>query len=344
MATMREIARLAGVSQATVSRVINGAQNVHPEIRERVMKWVRELNYQPNANARSLKQSRSNLIGVIVPGISNPFFPDVVHAVLEECEKQGRSVLLFESNGNAHAEWRCIQRLHAHRVEGILLVPVDPGAPHLKRLKSLGIPTVVMTQEIPGFPCVSIDHREGGRLVAEHLLDLGHVEVAFLGSSRDPKLEGFRAALLDAGIPLEKDRIIECHSWREEATYEAYLRTKEYFASGSRRVSALFAYNDLAAVGALWAFEEIGISVPDEVALVGFDNTPFAAVSRPALTSVAQPTREIGRIATDLLLQWSERGQLDSSGWVTLSPRLVVRESTRRATVRPQDGAKASGV
>lgn len=333
MATMKEIARLAGVSQATVSRVINGVENVHPEIRERVMKWVRELDYQPNVNARSLKQQRSNLLGIVLPGISNPFFPDVVHAVLDESDRHGRSVLLFESQGNAYQEWRCIQRLYAHRVEGLLLVPVDPDAPHLKRLKSMDIPTVILTQEVLGFPSVSIDHREGGRLVARHLLDLGHVDVAFLGAGRDPKLDGFRAALLDAGISFDKDRIIECRSWQEEASYEAYLRTKEYFSAKRFPVSALFAYNDLAAIGAMRAFEELGVSIPDDVALVGFDNTPLAAVARPALTTVAQPTREIGRIATDLLLEWIEGGAPEQ-GSVTLSPRLVVRESTTSATVR----------
>ncbi len=333
MATMKEIARLAGVSQATVSRVINGVDNVHPEIRERVMKSVRELDYQPNANARSLKQRRSNLLGVILPGISNPFFPDVVHAVLDESNRHGRSVLLFESNGNAYAEWRCIQRLYAHRVEGVLLVPVDPDAPHLKRLKSMDIPAVVMTQEVSGFPSVSIDHREGGRLVAKHFLDLGHVDVAFLGASRDPKLEGFRAALFDAGISFGDERIIECRSWQEEATYEAYLRTKEFFGANCPHVSALFAYNDLAAIGAMRALEELGVSVPDDVALVGFDNTPLSAVSRPALTTVAQPTREIGRIATDLLLEWIEGDEPDQ-GSVTLVPRLVVRESSTSTTVR----------
>lgn len=334
MATMKEIARLAGVSQATVSRVINGAENVHPEIRERVMRWVRELDYQPNANARSLKQRRSNLLGVVLPGISNPFFPDVVHAVLRESYRHGRSVLLFESGGNAYHEWRCIQRLYAHRVEGMLLVPVDPEAPHLKRLKSMEIPAVVLTQEIDGFPSVSIDHREGGRLVARHFLDLGHVDVAFLGARRDPKLAGFRAALLDAGIPFGDERVIECRAWHQEATYEAYLRTKEFFQQAGRPpVSALFAYNDLAAIGALRAFEELGLSVPDDVLLAGFDNTSLSAVARPALTTVAQPTQEIGRIATDLLLEWIESGEADESP-VTLAPRLVVRESTTGAMVR----------
>ncbi len=333
--TMIEIARLAGVSQATVSRVINGHPSVKPETRERVLRLVRELGFEPNANARSLVCKKSNLIGVIVPDVCNPFFPEVLRAVVGEASTHGYSVLIFDTRGSEHAERQYLATLRGYQVEGILLVPSNQKARHLRSLARYDTPVVILTQSLPDFDFVAVDHVLGGRLVAQHFLELGHTQVGFLGSSEDPKFAGFQAALAEAGLPFERARLIECHSWTELLSNKLHRELQLYLQRGGARITGLFAYNDMAAMVASKVFEEHGWRIGQDIAIAGFDNTSLALALRPGLTSVAQPTSEIGRIAVEILLT-RIRGEEDRAEriQVFLPPRLVVRASTTGVTLR----------
>jgi Transcriptional regulators len=341
MATMKDIARLAGVSQATVSRVINGHRSVHPEIREKVMEWVYRLDYKPNASARALANSQSKLIGLVVPDVSNPFFPEIIRAVSREVDHHGYGLLLADSGSNALAERRAIDVFRERRVEGLILVPVDVRAPHVQALRRLDIPVVIMTQLVEGFLCVSTDHVTGGRLVAYHLADLGHTRIACVGWSKDPKYRGFVEGLHERGLYFAPEDMFECQGWGHQLYHDAYERLGGRLAAGRPEFTAVFCLNDLLAFGAMHALRDFGLRVPEDVAVVGFDNTALAAYSKPGLTSVAQPREEIGRLAVEVLFKRLTGADKEFVGELVLRPRLVVRESTSKAA--PAANSLASG-
>lgn len=341
MPTIKDIAKRCGVSVATVSRVLNGHPTVSRDLRERVLQAARDLNYQPNAVARSLVSSRSRLLGVVIPDIVNPFFPDVVRAVEDVAAQHGYSVLLSNTDWNLYREKESLGILRSRQVDGIVLVP-SQVEPHLDWLSRSSIPVTLLTRTSPNFDSVETDHFRGGYLVARHLVDLGHTRMAVIGDTSDPKYKGFRKALIDGQIPVATN----LYSWQlskndatQEGAYQLTLQKMREFEQSTQtgswadrreRPTAIFAQNDLMAIGVLMALEELGFGVPEDMAVVGFDNILLAAAVRPALTSVAQPTYELGRLATELLIERIESGRQLPPRHIVLEPRLVVRASTTR--------------
>ncbi|HHV55754.1 MAG TPA: LacI family transcriptional regulator [Firmicutes bacterium] len=359
MPTIKDIAKRCGVSVATVSRVLNGHPTVSRDLRERVLQAARDLNYQPNAVARSLVSSRSRLLGVVIPDIVNPFFPDVVRAVEDVAAQHGYSVLLSNTDWNLYREKESLGILRSRQVDGIVLVP-SQVEPHLDWLSRSSIPVTLLTRTSPNFDSVETDHFHGGYLVARHLVDLGHTRMAVIGDTSDPKYKGFRKGLIDGQIPVATN----LYSWQlskndatQEGAYQLTLQKmrefeqfaqigspagRESWAERPERPTAIFAQNDLMAIGVLMALEELGIRVPEEMAVVGFDNTLLAAAVRPGLTSVAQPTYELGRLATELLIERIESGRQLPPRHIVLEPRLVVRASTTRLRKRATTESPAS--
>lgn len=184
---MKEIAKKAGVSQATVSRVMSGNPSVNPEIRMAVMEWVRKLDYQPNVIAQSLASNRSLLIGVIITDISNPFFSDVIKAVESEALKYGYSIILCNTDWNLDKEKKYINILRSYNADGILIVPTNPEDKYFKTLKNMETPVVVITQDVKGFSCISISHYNSGKEVAKHLIKMGYSKFVFMGDEKDEK-------------------------------------------------------------------------------------------------------------------------------------------------------------
>jgi len=327
---MKEIAKKAGVSQATVSRVINGHSSVTPDKRQKVMEWVRKLDYQPNLTAQSLVSNQSYLIGIVVPDISNPFFSEVVRVVESEADQHGYSVIICNTEGNLQKERNYINVLRSRQVDGILLVPSDATSSHLNSLKKANTPVVVITQNLTGFDSVSLSHMHGGEQVAKHLLDLGHTNIVFVaGSKKDEKFIGFKRTLRQNGIIFNDDNFIECGGWQLNSR-EVYNKVKTYLSKKENSdITALFAYNDLAAFGAMHAIQDLGLDIPKDIALIGFDNTFLSAETRPSLSTVAQPTGEMGRISLEILFKRITAKESEKGIEVILEPRLVVRESTR---------------
>jgi len=329
MATIKDIAKKAGVSSATVSRVLNGHPCVRPEVRRTVMEWVEKLGYQPNFVARGLATKKSHLIGVIIREISNPFFAEVVQAIEEAATQNGYSIVLCNTNGNLQREKESVAILLSRQVEGLLLVPAFEEETYLRSLRNKRTNVVIITLPSKWFDWVAVDHREGGRIVAKHLIGLGHTEFAFVGKEEDEKFKGFCEELEKAGLRIPQENLLKTKGCGELTSHEAYHRLREYMTKyGKPRFSAIFAYNDLAAFGVMQALEEVGVKVGKDVALVGFDNTFLANLVRPSLTSVAQPTAEIGRIGMELLLKRIRGVCDDRPTGISLQPRLVVREST----------------
>ncbi|MCP4395930.1 MAG: LacI family transcriptional regulator [bacterium] len=337
MTTMEEIAKKAGVSQATVSRVINGSPAVGLETRQRVMQWVRKLDYQPNLTAQSLVRKQSFLLGMVLPDISNPYFSEVLKVVEQEAILHGYNIIFCNSNDNIQKEKQSVTTLRGRQVDGILLVPVDSNAQHLGMLGRTNTPVVTITQDVTGFDSVSISHRHGGALVAKHLLETGHTRIGYVGSRKEEKFQGFFDALHNHGIASPDDSVLELENKGAETivrSHEIHEKLHRYLDRKSSDITAFFTSTDLVALITIHVLQERGYRIPDDFAIVGFDNTFLALEMRPTLTSVAQPVNEIGRVAIETLLGRIS-GENTSKGniKVLLEPYLVVRESTRKVKV-----------
>jgi LacI family transcriptional regulator len=331
---MTEIAKKAGVSQATVSRVLNGNPTVAPEIRQKVMEWVRKLDYQPNRAAQRLVGKQSYLLGIIIPDMVNPFFTEVLRAVERAADLNGYSIILGDSRGNLQKEKQCLNILRRHQVDGILLVPADPERSGLNLPRQKTVPVVAITRKLSTCDSVSISHTRGGALVANHFLERGHTDVAFIGSGKDERFQGFFETLHSRGISLADDHCVWIeHGWGEAIFHDVHKNVNAYLEQNNPLpVTAIFASNDIVAFVTLRILQEHGYRIPDDIAVAGFDNTFLAREAKPLLTSVVQPLDEIASLAVDTLLERiSGRTPAEQPpSAIELEPTLVVRESTRK--------------
>jgi len=331
MATMKEISKLVGVSQATVSRVLSGSSSVSPMTRQKVMEVVQKLDYRPSYSAQVLVKKQSFLIGLILPDIANPFLGEIVRQVDREASRNGYSLILSNSDGDQIKERTQLQILRARQVDGMLVVPASSESTILTTLRHSDIPSVIITQTHDAFDSVYISHEAGGRLVAQHLLSLGHTRVLLVGDNEEEneKFKGFRELFIEKGIELPAEHFLNIGTWEHNVTQRTYTAALAYFQHhGNDHVSAVFAVNDLAAFGVMHALKELKITIPQQVALVGFDDTFLAQGTNPTLTSIAQPVEEIGRVAIELLIDRLIRGIEGEPRHVRLEPLLVTRGST----------------
>ena len=327
---MKRIAKEAGVSQATVSRVVSGSASVSSEKRRAVTEAVRRLSYVRNKSAAGLASKHSYLLGLIVPELSNPFFGEIVHQIGMEANHHGYNIIICTSEGDPRNERKLLDSLRGRQVEGIMIAGSTSDSQVFKTLENINMPAVLFAQEHEGFNSVCLAHEKGGELAANHLLDLGYDRFAFVGSTDDLKLPGFVRALRAHNLDLPPQNILQAGIWGEEVAHKAYELGLRFFKDrGKLPANAMFAKNDMAAFGILQALQELNLKVPDDVALVGFDNTFISRGTRPSLTSVAQPIEEIGRSTLELLLSRTEEKEKSKPIQLRLEPRLVVRQSTR---------------
>ena len=326
MITMTEIARLTGVSQPTVSRVLNGNQAVNPEIRERVLACAREHDFQPNVMAQSLVGSRTHLIGVVLTDISNSFFADLVKYLEREARASGYSLILFNTNSDPEHEKESLDVVRRYRVDGLVAVPVDERASDWNRLiRKLDIPTVVITKQVRGMDSVYVSHEEAGAQVGEHFREEGFEEYIFFGNTEDVKYQGFAKALKEREP--EFGQHLTVISSKKEQKIQAAL---EQYYSRKRRRTGIFAYNDRRAVQMLGILQRMGVKVPEQAGLVGFDNTYMCEFLYPRLSSVAQPNEEMASIAMRRLLYKIDHPEDDRTEDHPLQATLVKRDSSVR--------------
>jgi LacI family transcriptional regulator len=331
MATMNDVARVAEVSIATVSHVINGTRFVSPERADRVHAAMRELDYTPDATARSLRMGRTHTIGVVIPDNTNPFFAELARWIEEAGFDAGYTTILGNSGERTDRERQYVITLLSKRVDGLIIAPWrKPNAAMTRVLRKAPIPIVVIDRDdvLRTADAVLYDDVGGGRQAGEHLLELGHTSIATIAGPPDPghapgRLEGFLAALADAGVAVGDDAIVtsDYHFAGGRAA------TAELLARGGR-FTALFAANDLMAAGAIRELTAHGLSVPGDVSVIGFDDAPLAEMTSPALTTVRQPVQEMGDTAVSLLLARVTGGADGTGGRHVLPTSLVVREST----------------
>ncbi len=325
--TMKYIAKKAGVSQSTVSRVINGSAPVNAEVREKVMALIKELDYQPNIIAQSLVGNKSLLIGVIITDIANPFFPDIIKIIESEAAKYGYSIILCNTNYEFEKEKKYINILKSYKVDGILIVPCNQEMSLIK-LKNIDIPSVVITQDLKGWSCVSISHYSAGKDVAKHLINMGYSKFAFVGNNIDEKGRGFKDEIQISGFDMKK-------SWSSiDGKHNNSIRVKleKYIINSleNERIGIL-AYNDIQALLVLHILKGIKIAVPEKVGLVGFDNTFIGKEVSPTMSSVAQPIEEIGKQSIQILIDKINHKEKIEEEHIILKTRIVVRESSLKS-------------
>ncbi len=328
MTTIKEIAQRAGVSPATVSRVLNGKAWVSEEKRRVVNEWITQLGYKPNQVAQTLVGTRSFLLGLVITDVSNPFFADVVKLVQQEAFLSGYSILLCHTNAAADIERQQVESLLRRQVDGVVIVPAAVDSPGVRKLQQASVPTVVITQQHPEIDSVSVDHEAGGAMVASHLVSAGHADLAYFGKSTDAKYQGFRREALATGISPERIECVEIEYGSVE-TVEIEGGVKRFFESSiGRRTTGVFALNDFVALAVLNTASDSGRSTPADLSVVGFDNSYLARIHRPSLTSVAQPIQEMAHRAIELLRRRLAEEEPAGHRTTLLQPRVVVRGSS----------------
>jgi LacI family transcriptional regulator len=330
MTTMNDVARVAEVSIATVSHVINGTRFVSPERVDRVHAAMRQLAYTPDATARSLRVGRTHTIGVVIPDNSNPFFAELARRIEEAGFDAGYTTILGNSGERPDRERQYVSTLLSKRVDGLIIAPFRAVDRALERLlDKAGIPVVVIDQDgaLPLADFVLHDDAGGGRLAAEHLMGLGHEAIACVAGPphHGPgpgRLVGFLDALREAGLTVEDDAIVVA-----DYHFEGGRAATAELLSRGHAFTALFAANDLMAAGAMRELLRAGRTVPGDVSVIGFDDAPLAEMTAPALTTVRQPL-EMGDTAVKLLLSRLDDPDSAGNGRHLLPTSLVVRDST----------------
>jgi LacI family transcriptional regulator len=324
--TMRDVARMAGVSVATVSSVINGTAVVSPKSTTRVREAMRALDYRPDQVARSLKVGKTFVIGVVVPDITNVFYPEVVRGVEDAADAEGYSVILCNSNEDVQRETRHLDMLRSRRVDGVLLACSD-AASEYERLTRWQLPLVYLDRipEAGGHSTIATDNLEAGHLATRHLIELGHRRIAVivgnlrLSPHRD-RLEGYRQAMADSGLSV-REEYIRVGTQRIETGQEASRELLER----PEPPTAILSTNNRMLLGVMRAIADLCLNCPARVSVIGFDDYAWTEHHTPKLTVVAQDSFGIGRRAMELLLRRMRGGESES---LRIKAHLKVREST----------------
>ncbi len=328
MATMDDVARIAKVSTSTVSHVLNGTRKVRPATVRAVEAAIQALGYIPNTLARSLARSTSNTIGVAISALSNHYFSETVHAIETECAKHGIMMLYVDTRDDPEQELRAVKALHHRRVDGILLAPsADPQHLALEYLRANDIPAVLVDRLMAqGFDQVGVENKKSSQQLVSHLVEHGHRRIALIAgraglTTTDERIDGYRAALAAAGLPFDAALLVNGESASEPAR-----SATRHLLSLAEPPTAIMAANNLMTIGAMHALRDARIDVPEQIALVGFDDFDWADFFVPRLTVMAQPVKELGMRAVKLLMKRIEEPD-GKKQTVRLAPTLRVRNS-----------------
>lgn len=330
-ATLHDVARLADVSIATVSRIVNEKGGVSPELDKRIRQAIYDLGYVPNTVARALKARQSKILGLIIPTVENPVFPPLVKVIEEHAHENGFSTILCNSEGRVEQEAKYIELLVEKQADGIILDAIGDFHERFSIVKRSRTPFLVIGRAIKNLKTsiVTIDNFRGGYMATDHLLQKGLTKIAFLfgflesKSAINDRFLGYKQALEDNRIEYDKRLVVY-----SDRTVEGGSQATEKLLSRSIPFEGVFASNDIMAMGCIDRLFHAGLRVPEDVRVVGYDDIPFASIFRPSLTTIHSPLVALGENAFELIHGIITRGQ-DQYESRLLVPELVVRESTR---------------
>jgi LacI family transcriptional regulator len=334
--TIYDIAERAGVSPGTVSRTINNIGYIKEETREKIEQVARELEYTPNRAARTLKTKKTGLILLAIPDTDNPFYIDMIKAILEEVKARDHSLVLYYTEGNINDELKALRMMHEHFADGMIFVNLSLTDKHLKEIERIDCPLVlssISVGEVGGteddkFDYVGVDSSKGVYIATKHLIMQGHTKIAYIAGSKDLKVfeerfEGYCNALLDGGLKLD-GKMIFWKNYTESSGYEG----AQYFLALEDKPTAICCANDMMAVGAMRALDENNIKIPEQISIIGMDNIDMTSRLKPKLSSVSLAQWEIGRAAVDLIFKRLKGKETGISKKIIFQPRLVVKDSS----------------
>ncbi|MFZ6772039.1 LacI family DNA-binding transcriptional regulator [Undibacterium sp. SXout7W] len=332
MATMKQVAEKARVSTTTVSHVINNTRVVSDDARERVLSVIRELRYIPSAVARSLKNDRTHTLGMMIPNNSNPYFAEIIQGIEDASFKLGYNIILCNSYDDPKKQAAYIRVLMEKRIDGLILVSSGSDTELTQLLADEGIPKVLVDREVSGVLAdfIEADHEQGGYEATRYLTELGHKRIACVAGPESllpsgDRVAGYLRALKEAGLEFNPAYLI--HS---DFTSQGGFNAFQALLALEHRPSAIFASNDLMAIGGLCAANQANVKVPQELSVVGYDDIALASFSTPPLTTIAQPKHDIGRMTAQILVNRITHPDAPLRREM-LTSRLVIRESSSAA-------------
>ncbi|MFD2263809.1 LacI family DNA-binding transcriptional regulator [Lacibacterium aquatile] len=326
---MADVAKLLGVSVATVSRALTKPEQVRPDLRERVLKGVAEIGYMPNTAARNLRARKSMMVLVVVPNIANPFFPEVVRGIDDELGRNGYGLIIGNLDQQPEKYARFLDIVQSGQVDGVMLlnghIPVHQG----RGLLDFDVPVVAMCAAIDApIPHVLVENALASKVAVRHLADLGHRRIAYLSGPAGNVVEierydGFRVGVVAAGLDLGEQVY-----WPGDYSLASGVAAAKRFLAGERKVTAVYATSDEMAIGFVKTMHTAGVRVPQDLSVVGFDGVDYADFCEPTLTTLVQPRHEIGRLAAQRLLEALSGKRSRKLHIERLPVRLLARDST----------------
>ena len=330
MASIGDVARVAQVSKSTVSRVMNSPELVSPETVERVRKAMQELGFSPNRLAQGLRKGRAKVLGVLVPDITNPFYTSVVRGIEDTTNSWGYSIILCNTDGDLGKERSYLEMLQG-RIDGLVFTPALEKDENIDLVRQLSRPVVLLSRRILGsdFDLVKVDNVQGAFQATSYLLQLGHRRIATIAgtpgtTTGEERLAGYKEAFLSMGIQVDQS-LIRYGDFKQQS---GYLLTLELL-NLPERPTAVFVANNFMLAGSLLAIRKLGLTIPRDISLAGFDEIPSAELIEPQITTVVQPTYDMGKAAARLLLRRIKGDIRAKVQTIVLSPKLIIRDSCR---------------
>lgn len=328
--TIYDVAREANVSMATVSRVVNGNPNVKPSTRKKVLDAIEKLGYRPNAVARGLASKKTTTVGVIIPDISSIFFAELARGIEDIATMYKYNIILSNSDQNQNKEIHLINTMLGKQVDGIVFMGGTITDEHIKEFKSAPVPVVLAAtvDETNEIPSVNINYEQAAYEAAKELIEHGNKRIAIVSGPLDTvineeKINGYKKALQESGIPVDENLLV-----KGDYTYQSGIDAVEHLLKLQKPPTAIFAASDEMALGVVHGIQDCGLSVPDDIEVVGFDNTRLATMVRPTLTTVVQPMYDIGAVSMRLLTKYMNNEEVTDQN-VILPHRIVERDSTK---------------
>lgn len=331
--TIKDIARMANVSHTTVSRALNDKSRIHPQTKEKILSLARELNYQPNFFARSLVTKRTKILGLVITTIANPFYTELAQGIETTARSLGYNIILCSTDYELSTEKKYIEMLRSKGVDGIIFTSAHIGDSNIIALAEEGFPMILLNRRTyhptvrEKVDYVGVDNILGGYLAVEHLIRLGHERIGIIGGSLESsvgfeRLEGGKKALTAYGLEVREDYFLE-GDFLKESGYQGGKR----FLRMEKPPTAIFATNDYMALGTYQAIVEEGVRIPEEIALIGFNDIEFSSMRGIELTTIGQKKYEMGALAVKRLVERIEGDRTESPREIVLEPELIIRKT-----------------